>query len=252
MISSNIVSMLQRHFVALLCLLGSAYSTAESIRVAVASNFQQTLVQIIDAFEAQHDISVSISSASSGKHYAQILHGAPFDLFFSADQDKINRLIASGHISSTDSWIYAQGKLVLFSKNSDVLPLSMASLGQANLRIAMANPKLAPYGVAAKNLLDHLQPDSSTTIIVGENIAQAFHFSNTQNADIGLVAMSQVIRNQARKHYLEVPQSLYPPILQKVGLIKNSKNKAPARLFLDFLDSNDSKKIILANGYRMP
>ncbi|QIZ85561.1 molybdate ABC transporter substrate-binding protein [Bermanella marisrubri] len=227
-------------------------SIAQNLRIAVAANFHQTLLKLAHAFEAQHNIALSISSASSGKHYAQILHGAPFDVFLSADQDKIDRLISSDHVKEKDSFIYAQGQLALFSSNPKFWPMNLQSLKQENLRLAMANPKLAPYGMAAQSFLNHLGISKTTKMITGENIAQAFHFTNSGNADLGLVALSQLIKDQSKESYKVVPQTLYKPILQKGAVLHNSGYKEQGRIFLTFLQSKKAKAIMQRFGYQSP
>lgn len=238
--------------IALIFMSSASFSSAQSIRIAVAANFHQTLLEIAHAFEAQQDIRLSISSASSGKHYAQILHGAPFDVFLSADQDKVDRLIKRAHVQASDSIVYAQGQLALFSNKSEFWPVNWKSLKQENLRLAMANPKLAPYGMAAQNLLEHIGIAKTTKVITGENIAQAFHFANSGNADFGLVALSQLIEEQSNQSYQVMPQTLYKPILQKGAVLTNSKYKEQGRIFLKFLQSEKAKAIMQRFGYQSP
>ena len=230
----------------------TSLSNGDFMRIAVASNFVEPLREIVSAFEAQYDASVKISAASSGKHYAQIRHGAPFDVFLSADEDKVDRLISSGQVLATDSLIYSQGLLALYSNKPQFWPVTLKTLQHTNVRLAIANPKLAPYGLAAKSLLDNIKLDPSTRIITGENIAQTFHFIHSGGADIGLVALSQLMQTQAHKQYHLIPIDSYPPILQKAAVLSASHHIKEARRFLAFLSRETARSIIQSYGYQTP
>ena len=179
----------------LLVLLGSSASAyAETLNVAVASNFVAAMQHIKRAFEGNSAHELRIIRGSSGKHYAQITNGAPFDVFLSADQGRPRRLVEEGLAEESGLSTYALGQLALWSRKKD-LELDRDYLSNtSNYRvIAIANPRLAPYGQAAAELFSSLGVESlvSGRLVMGENIAQAFQFAFSGNADLGLVAYSQ-------------------------------------------------------------
>jgi molybdate transport system substrate-binding protein len=236
----------------LLCLCGTA--AADEIRVAVASNFSETLQVIAARFEQASGHRVILLTGSTGKHYAQIRNGAPFDLFFAADAARPQRLEAEGAAVSGSRFTYAEGRLLLWSPDPDLVDAEAAVLRSGSFRhLAIANPKLAPYGKAAREVLtamglwDALQD----RMVRGENIGQTFQFVASGNAELGFVAASQVLRpGQGVPGSLwEVPRALYSPIEQQAVLLRDS----PAgRALLAFLRSGEIRELIRRSGYDTP
>ena len=239
--------------------------SAETITIAVASNFRSAMNELINEFEADSEHEVLVSYGSSGRFFAQINNGAPFDAFFSADQDKPALLEAGGE-SDSSRFTYAIGALALWSK-SPGLPLAEGELlrqGSFN-KLSIADPRLAPYGVAALEVLASLGLQESTRefLVQGENITQAFQFVDSGNAELGFVALSQIMQagvveealDEALEALIEgsvwlVPSELHSPIRQDALLLKRGENKQAAIDFLDFVQSDKAKKIIQTYGYR--
>ncbi|MCF2949635.1 molybdate ABC transporter substrate-binding protein [Paraglaciecola aquimarina] len=230
---------------------------AETFNGAVASNFAYSMKALVHEFEKGSSHTVNLSFGSSGKIYAQIVNGAPFDMFFSADQVKPLRLQKEGWVVQGSLFTYAQGQLVLWSPKAEALAhgLQTLTLGKFN-KLALANPKLAPYGAAAHQVLQSLGITniSQNKWIQGENISQTYQFVRSGNVDLGLVAWSQVkLHNQPNQGaYLIIPENLYQPIYQDAVLLKRaSKNKA-ALAFIQFLKQDKAHQIILSSGYKLP
>lgn len=254
----NTLSSLRSTFLSIASLfLITAYSTtqAESVHIAVASNFTHTMKELITKFEQLSSHTIKASYGSSGKIYAQIKHGAPFDIFFSADESKPALLFDEG-ITHSKPFTYAFGALALWSNNPTFkgqdLKQKLQS-GEFN-KLALANPKLAPYGLAAMDVLDNLNLREATKNkwVKGENIAQTYQFVASANADLGFIALSQVIHQQSHSDTWAVPSHLYTPIRQDAVLLKDSsllKNKTAATEFIQFLSLPSSQNIIQSYGY---
>ncbi len=244
--------------------------SAETITIAVASNFRSVMNQLINEFEAESGHEVLVTYGSSGRFFAQINNGAPFDAFFSADQEMPALLEAEdqeqgkedgeGEESeeenrTTRSFTYAIGALALWSK-SPGLPLANGELlrqGGFN-KLSIANPRLAPYGVAAVEVLAALGLTESTRErwVQGENITQTFQFVDSGNAELGFVALSQIMRNGdivGGSAWL-VPSELHSPIRQDALLLRRGIDKQAARDFMDFVRGDKARMIIQSYGYR--
>ncbi len=231
------------------------------LNVAVAANFLSPALEISETFEAETGIAVTISSGSTGKFYAQIRHGAPFDVFLAADSESITKLIDQGWAVANDRLTYAVGQLVLWSPDSEQLSdqeTAVAVLQEGRFdRLAMANPLVAPYGAAAQDVLAHLNlasawPDKR---IQGQSIGQAYQFVASGNADLGFVALSQTISTNGddppvRGSTWLPPQSWYRPLTQDAARLTKSTNPEQARAFLRFLRSPDAKAIMARYGYQ--
>lgn len=223
---------------------------AENVHIAVASNFTHTMKELITAFEQQSPHTIKASYGSSGKIYAQIKHGAPFDIFFSADESKPALLFDEG-LTHNKPFTYAFGALALWSNNQQFkgqdLKQKLQS-GEFN-KLALANPKLAPYGLAAMDVLDNLNLREATKNkwVKGENIAQIYQFVASANADLGFIALSQVIHQQSHSDTWVVPPHLYTPIRQDAVLLKD---KAAPTEFIQFLNLPSSQHIIQSYGYK--
>ena len=232
----------------------SSYALAGEIRVAVASNFSNAMVAIADQFETETGHTVKLSFGSTGKHYAQIVNGAPFDAFFAADVKRPELLEKEGLGMAGSRFTYAVGKLILWSPEPDLVDPHADILKQGTFRhLAIANPKLAPYGVAARQVLQSLElwQDMQGRLVRGENIGQAFQFVASGNAELGFVARSQLKYpgQEATGSAWEVPQSLYDPIEQQAVLLND---KQAARAFMSFVHSDSAIRIIRAHGYEIP
>ncbi|MGH8558098.1 MAG: molybdate ABC transporter substrate-binding protein [Methylococcales bacterium] len=233
---------------------GIGISLADEISVAVASNFTDAIKTIAARFEADTAHKVTLIFGSTGKHYAQIKNGAPFDAFFAADVERPELLEKEGLASPGSRFIYAVGKIVLWSPRAGYVDSQGKVLQQQPFRyLALANPELAPYGKAAREVLqaygvwDALQE----RIVRGENIEQTYQFVDSGNAELGFVAYSQIRRpgHPVAGSFWEVPQSLYSPIEQQAVLLKD---REAARAFLSFVKGDESRTIIQGFGYDTP
>jgi molybdate transport system substrate-binding protein len=227
---------------------------AEPLTLAVASNFNLAMQKLVAEYETNHSEQIQIAFASSGKIFAQIINGAPYDIFFSADQVKPKALIEQGFAMSESRITYAYGRLALWSAKQNFVDNSGAILlSNSYNKLALANPKLAPYGVAAIDTLTKLGILNATQNrwVQGENISQTYQFVATQNADIGFVALSQ-IKYQGKLTSGSawiVPQDLYHAIKQDAVIIKNSKNKQQANDFMEFIQSAKAQQVMQDFGY---
>lgn len=215
-------------------------SHAGQASVAVASNFAAPMKQLAAQFERATGHTLSISTGATGKFYAQIKNGAPFDVFLAADDDTPARLMREGEAVMQQT--YAIGRLVLWSAQPGYVTGNEEVLRQNRFeRLAIANPKLAPYGAAAIEVLtrlklaDRVQPK----FVVGENIAQTYQFIASGNAKLGFVALSQVVQDGklASGSAWLVPTSLHAPIRQDAVLLKRGEHNTAARALFDFLKS---------------
>ena len=234
-------------------------SVANEIRIAVASNFYPTMKEVVKQFEIETFDSSKASKivlipGSSGKHYAQIINGAPFDLFFSADKIR-PVLLEQQRISKNESrFTYALGKLALWSPIKGLVDSEGQILYDKDFRfLAIANPKIAPYGIATKETLVSMKlwQDMNEKLVRGENIAQAFQFISSGNAELGFVSFSQLMSPNfsVRGSFWEVPQSLYNPIEQQAVLLTDS---SLGRDFMLFVQTDKALNIISKFGYDLP
>jgi molybdate transport system substrate-binding protein len=234
--------------------LAASQSMANDIRVAAASNFSEAIKVIADRFEAATGHRVILIFGSTGKHYAQIRHGAPFDVFFAADTQAPERLEKEGLAVPGSRFTYAFGKLILWSLQPGYVDPEGEVLKYGEFRhLALANPRLAPYGKAAREVLQArgLWSEFDKRFVRGENIGQAYQFVRSGNAELGFVARSQVIYMDivAEGSVWEVPQALYTPIEQQAVLLSD---KEAARTFMSFVRDEGSFKIIRDHGYETP
>ena len=239
---------------ALLATLTPGRSAADEIRVAVASNFRDTMSALVRQFEQASEHEVTLIFGSTGKQFAQIRNGAPFDAFFSADIERPKLLERDGLAVPGSRFTYAVGKLVLWSPRTDYVDPDGKILESGDFRhLAIANPGLAPYGRAARETLEALGlwNQLGKRLVRGENIGQAFQFVYSGNAELGLVAWSQLRRNDAAigGSYWLVPEHYYSPIEQQAILLQDTVG---ARMFMSFIRSDDSVRIIRAHGYDLP
>ncbi len=233
----------------------SATSTAEEVRIAVAANFLSTLNEIVTNFERDTGHTAVISSGSSGKLYAQIKHGAPFDVFFSADVMRPRLMEQEGLAVQGSRFTYAVGRLTLWSPDPTMIKSNGTSmlLNRNVEHVAIANPKTAPYGAAAQEALQALGlwGPIQDRIVRGENIGQTFHFVFSKNAQLGFVALSQVLSpniNGAGSRW-DVPTHLYAPLRQQAVLLSNGQQNEVANTFLDYVKGATSRTVIERFGY---
>ncbi|MEA1890208.1 MAG: molybdate ABC transporter substrate-binding protein [Pseudomonadota bacterium] len=226
---------------------------AAVLHVAVASNFTRAITSLIHQFEANTGHKVKLIFGSTGKHYAQIRNGAPYDAFFAADKKRPKQLEDEGLTVPGSRFTYAVGKLVLWSSEENAVDSSGKVLEQGDFRhLAIANPKLAPYGRAAREVLQSrdLWDSMQGKIVRGENIGQSYQFVNSGNAELGFVARSQLKFPGQRINgsHWKIPQALYTPIEQQAVLIKDSK---AGRDFLSYMQSPEALMIIKNYGYEI-
>lgn len=223
---------------------------AETVTVASAANFVPTLQKIVLGFEANTDHTVKVVSGSSGKLYAQLLHGAPFDIFLSADQSKPANLVSRGLAQASHRYTYASGQLVLWSKNPTLITDGLPP-ASAYRKMALANPRLAPYGVAAVEVLDQLGTlqESTERWVQGENVTQTLQFIVTGGADLGFIARSQWLPFEQQGSSWSVPQNYHSPIHQDAVLLNKAVAKTGAQLFFKFLSMDQARALITKGGY---
>ncbi len=229
-------------------------TAAEDVRIAVASNFAATLREIVAGFERDTGHAAVVSSGSSGTLYAQIKHGAPFDVFFSADVAR-PKVLEEEDLAVRGSRItYAVGRLTLWSADPEVVKDDGRSALSGNVEyLAMANPRTAPYGVAAKQTLQAmgLWNPMQGRIVQGENIGQTFQFIFSQNVRLGFVALSQVLDpsiNGAGSRW-DVPTNLYDPLHQQAVLLVGGQTNKAAHALLEYVQGEKAGTIMARFGY---
>lgn len=234
-------------------LAGFLFSTgvsADELRIAVASNFSITLKKLSADFEKKTGYKLITSAGSTGKLFAQIVHGAPYDIFLSADAERADLLVTKN--LAKQSRIYAQGKLI-FIANDKSGKNCRSVLDQALNHLSIANPKTAPYGTAAKQVLLKLGKweQLKNNLVVSENIAQAYQYVVSGNADAGLIAASLIVNSAENKNYCQwdVPGRLHDPIRQKMVMLNHALKNVAAKAFFNYMKSASAKRIILENGY---
>ena len=229
---------------------------ASEIRLAVASNCLGPIHAIAAAFEAETGSTLSISSGSTGKLYAQIVNGAPYDLFFAANNREPERLEHQAQIRPGSRYTYALGILALWAPRGatpESLDARSALAGAGTGRLAIANPSTAPYGAAAEAVLTswQLMGTYEGRIIRGDNIAQAYQFVATGNAEFGFVALSQML-DPARPpagRFWRIPDDLYAPIRQQLVILKHGEGNPAVEAFWAYLKSDAARARIKAFGY---
>ncbi|MDD5329295.1 MAG: molybdate ABC transporter substrate-binding protein [Sulfuricella sp.] len=235
----------------------SAPAMADEVQVAVASNFAKPVERIAAEFNKDTGHKTAVSLGATGKFYAQIRNGAPFEVLLAADDETPLKMSKEGMTVPGTEFTYAIGKLALWSAKPGVVDSQGDVLRKgAFQRVALANPKLAPYGLAGEEVMkklgvfDAIQPK----LVLGENITQTWQFVGTGNAELGFVALSQVAKDGkvAEGSAWIVPQNLYSPIRQDAVLLAKGKGKAAAEQFLKYLKSDKAKGIIRGYGYELP
>lgn len=238
---------------ALLGLLPAAH--ADTVHVAVASNFASALEAISKSFETKTGHQVVISSGATGKFYAQIKSGAPFEVFLSADTTTPQKLEEEGYVVRDSRFTYAIGRLVLWSSQPHYVDREGAVLKVGHFaHLSMANPKTAPYGLAALEILKKqgLEATLAPKLVQGENIAQAHQFVVSGNAQLGFVALSQVYKDGQLTSGSAwfIPDDAYSPIRQDAALLQKGNQNSAARALLIYLKSPEAIEIMTSLGYR--
>ena len=228
----------------------------EEVQVAVASNFTAPMKAIAADFEKASGYKAVLAFGSTGSFYAQIKNGAPFEILLSADAETPEKLEKDGSAEAGSRFTYAVGKLALWSPKAGVVDDKGAVLGTGTFaHVALAAPKLAPYGKAAVETLDSLglTQKLEPKFVQGENITQTFQFVSSGNAELGFVAWSQICANGKLKSGSAwvVPETLHRPLRQDAILLTPGKNKPAAASLLAFLKGDQAKSVILSYGYSL-
>ncbi len=243
-------------FVAGLCLWSTTHVLAAEARVAVAANFAEPLKAIAAVLEKTTGHTLAITAGSTGKLYAQIKNGAPFDVLLSADHTTPALLEKEGLVAPGSRFTYATGKLVLWSADARRVDpngkvLALPQLG----KVAYANPKLAPYGAAAVEVMGKLGLSAmlAPKLVQGESIGQTYTFAYSGNAQVGFVALSQVLEGGKLKSgsMWLVPQNLYTPIHQDAVILRSATNNEAAEALMKLLKSPQIKDLIRSYGYTL-
>ena len=227
--------------------LANSNSNLLPLRIAVASNFTPILEKLLPQFHAETSIKTQIMSSGTGTLFLQIKHGAPFDIFIAADSSRPKQLEKESLIVSNSRKTYALGVLALYSANKK---LSLNTLNKAPEHFAIANPKIAPYGKAAKETLQHmgLWNNYQKSLVKGVNVNQTFAQIRSKSVDSGLVANSQLVINNLMGTV--IPSDFHKPITQQLVIIKTSKNIKHAKQLSDFLLSEKTQQQIVNFGYK--
>ena len=241
-------------FVFILVVLMSPFSAlaVDKISVAVAANFISAFKEIAADFEAKTKIKVEGTFSSTGNLYSQIINGAPYDLFLSADEERPAKLYKDG--AADTPFIYAKGQAVLWSANKDFCKAATWQDALKNdqvKKIAIANTQTAPYGAAAKKALEKagMWDSLQSKLVNAQDIAQSFQYASTSAVDAGFCAMSATISPEGKKGCFFVIGEA-PEIIQSACLLKRTTNRAAVEKFVEFLNSPAAKEIKVKYGYR--
>jgi molybdate transport system substrate-binding protein len=244
---------------ALLLLFIGPFARAQEITVAAAADMSAALPQLVDTYTKTTGQTVKLSFGASGNLTNQIRNGAPFDVFFSADEEYPRQLIAEGLASKDTLYRYAVGRLVLWVPSDS--PLDLSKLGMNVLldpsvkKISIANPATAPYGRAAAAALRYfgIYDQVSSRLVLGENVSQAAQFVESGNAQAGLIALSHALAPAMKDkgRYWTVPLDAYPTLNQAAVVITRSKQQDAARRFLEFLRSSEAASLLTSFGFSL-
>ena len=233
--------------------LSTSPAQADTVAAAVAANFSAPMQAIAPLFAQATGHEAQLSFGATGKFYAQINNGAPFDVLLSADSSTPSKLAAEKKAVATSQITYAQGQLLLWSAQPGYVDGAGAVLKTGTWKhLALANPKLAPYGAAGQEVLQQLGVDATGRTVLGENIAQTYQFVASGNAQLGFVAAPQVMKDgqlQSGSDWVN-PQALYSPIRQDAIVLEHGRNNPAAQALLDYLQTPAARAIMQAYGYR--
>lgn len=232
--------------------LGTAHAFAGEVSVAVAANFTKPAEEIGAAFTAKTGHTVVFSFGATGALYTQITQAAPFEVFLSADNKRPAQAVTDGFGVDGTVFTYAVGKVVLYSPTIDVTDGAAVLKAGAFQHIAVADPKTAPYGKAGLEVVEKLGLTEAITpkVVTGENISQTLQFVDSGNAEVGFVALSQVMGKPASQVWV-VPAADYSPILQDAVLLKTGEADPAAKAFIEFLKGPEATDIIKKFGYEL-
>ncbi len=238
-----------------LVMIGVTPALAEQALVAVAANFLPPFRELAIEFETSTGHSLRVAAGSSGNFYSQIKNGAPFDVLFSADAERPKLLEEEGLAVKGSRVTYAIGRLALWSPNPDLVKGEQTLRSEHFKHLAIANPKTAPYGVAAMQTMqklgvwETLQP----RIVMGENLGQTMGFIESGNAKLGFVALSQTLdpKLKVKGARWDVPSQFHDPIKQDVVLLTKGKDNPAAKALMEFIGSPQAKSIIERYGYAL-
>ena len=232
---------------------------AEEITIAAASDLNFAIKDLIAEYEKATGNHVKLSLGSSGNFFAQIQNGAPFDLYFSADIAYPKKLDEAGLIMPGSLYRYAVGRIVLWTNHASHRDVSKGLellRDPAIKKIAIANPKHAPYGRAAVAAMQHFKvyDDAKERLVLGENISQAAQFIESGACDIGIIALSLALAPtmKAAGTYWEIPRDAHPPLEQGAAILKSSKQQMTAQQFVAFMQSTQGQEIMSRYGFTLP
>jgi molybdate transport system substrate-binding protein len=248
------MNLIRKFCLALGLLSVASVASADTVLVAVAANFMAPMNQIATAFERKTGHEVSASFGSTGKLYAQIENGAPFEALLAADEATPKRLVKESIAVPGSRFTYAAGTLALWSAKPDLVDDEGRVLKSGDFaKLAIANPKLAPYGAAAVATMTALGVKNTLEpkFVVGENIAQTFQFVDSGNADLGFVALSQVMKKGeiTKGSSWIVPAELHAPIRQDAVVLLKGKERPGVAALMEFLKGDEARAIIRSFGY---
>jgi len=231
-----------------------AVSQAGEVTVAVAANFTAPMQKIAKAFEQDTGHKAQLAFGATGKFYAQIKNGAPFAVLLAADDETPAHLGKEGLAAADTQFTYATGRLALWSKSANLVDDKGEVLRSHHFnKLAIADPKLAPYGAAAMEVLQRLGVQAAVTpkLVQGESIGQTYQFVSTENAQLGFVALSQISfeGRLTQGSAWVVPQSLHTPLKQDAVLLNHGKDNAAAYALLKYLQSDKARTIMRQYGY---
>lgn len=248
---------MQAAAMAMLCGVMSSSAQAAEVSVAAASNFVAPLAQVAVLFQKESGHTLKVNSAASGKLYAQIKGGARFDAFLSADEELPKQLLQEGLAVGGSRFVYATGRLVLWSAQPGLVDEKASVLNKGNFNtLAIANPVNSPYGVAAKETLTKLTMWNSIQrkLDKGDDLAQTYQLAASERDDLAFIALSQVMRDGkiSQGSWWLVPPEMYKPIRQSAVLLSGAKDKDAAKVFLEFLKGEKARAVMRGFGYEVP
>jgi molybdate transport system substrate-binding protein len=249
-----------KRLLALLLLITGTIAAAQELTVAAAADMNAALPQLVESYTKKTGQTVKLSFGASGNLTNQIRNGAPFDIFFSADEQYPQQLISEGLASKDTLYRYAVGRLVLWVPADSPLDLSKlgirALLDPSVKKISIANPATAPYGRAAEATLRHFEiyDQISSRLVIGENVSQAAQFVESGNAQAGLIALSHALAPAMKEkgRFWTVPLDAYPTLNQAAVVLAKSKQPEAARKFLDFLRTPEATSALNSYGFSLP
>ncbi len=242
----------------LILLITVSFGAAQDLTAAAAADLSSALPEIAAQYKKQTGQDVKLSFGSSGNLTTQIQNGAPFDIFFSADEDYPKRLIAEGLADPETLYRYAVGRLVVWIPPGYLPNFKLHGLtalaDPACKKIAIANPQLAPYGRAAEAALKHsgIYDAVAARLVVGENVSQAFQFIESGNATCGVIPLSHALAMKGPGEYWTVPLDAYPPLNQAVVVLTHSRQRSSARKFVEFLRTPEATSLLSRYGFSLP